>query len=166
MTAINGYELDSQYGMTNDEIVNLFVSLIGFHELGHIYANAYGISFPNRWTYEFAATYFAYSYIDQGFQKERDIWIDVSEILVKEINPRYTSLNDFEEMYVSVGVENYAWYQVVFLLRVKELYKEQGINFLNNLKNHQWGSTSKYHYLNEMEEIGSGFKAWTQKFQL
>jgi hypothetical protein len=69
-------------------------------------------------------------------------------------------------MYVSVGVENYAWYQVVFFLRVKELYKEQGINFLNNLKNHQWSSTSRYHYLNEMEEIGSGFKAWAQKFQL
>lgn len=165
LTAINGYELDAQYGMTNDEIVNLFVSLIGFHELGHIYANAYGISFPNRWTYEFAATYFAYSYVDQGFQKERDIWIDVSDILVKEINPRYTSLNDFEEMYVSVGVENYAWYQVVFLLRVKELYKDQGINFLTNLKNHQWSTTSRYHYLNEMEEIGSGFKTWAQKFQ-
>lgn len=47
MTAIDGYKLNAQYGRTNEEIVNLFISLIGFHELGHIYASAYGASFPN-----------------------------------------------------------------------------------------------------------------------
>lgn len=166
LTAIDGYELNVKYEMTNEEIVNLFVSLIGFHELGHIYASDYGASFPNRWTYEFAATYFAYFYLDQNFQKERDLWIDVSEILVEEINPRYTTLDDFEEMYVRVGVENYAWYQVVFLLRVKELYEIQGITFLNNLKYYQWSSESSSHYLNEMDDMASGFNSWAKKFQL
>lgn len=164
LTAIEGYDLSTQYGMTNEEIVDLFVSLIGFHELGHIYANAYGASFPNKWTFEFAATYFAYFYLDRNFQRERDIWIDVSKILVEEINPRYTTLDDFEEMYVRVGVENYAWYQVVFLLRVQELYEKQGITFLNNFKNHQWSSASQSNYLNEMEDIGSGFNSWAEEF--
>jgi hypothetical protein len=68
-----------------------------------MYANAYGISFPNKWTYEFAATYFAYFYLDQNFPKQSEIWFDVSKILVKELTPRYTSLNDFEEMCVRVG---------------------------------------------------------------
>lgn len=166
MTAIDRYNLNVQYGITNEEIVNLFISLIGFHELGHIYASAYGASFPNKWTYEFSATYFAYFYLDQNFQKERDIWVDVSEILVEEINPRYTTLEDFEEMYVRVGVENYAWYQVVFLIRVKELYESQGITFLNELKYHQWNSATSSHYLNEMENMGSGFNSWAKKFQL
>lgn len=166
LNAIEGFDISTQYGMTNEEIVNLFVSLIGFHELGHIYANAYGASFPNKWTFEFAATYFAYFYLDRNFQKERDIWIDVSEILVEEINPQYTTLDDFEEMYVRVGVENYAWYQVVFLLRVQELYEEQGEIFLNNFKNHQWNSASPSHYLNEMEDISSGFNSWAEEFRL
>ena len=166
LAAIDGYELNTQYEMTDEEIVDLFVSLIGFHELGHIYAGAYGISFPNKWTYEFAASYFAYFYLDQNFQKERDIWTDVSEILVEEINPRYSTFDDFEKMYVRVGVENYAWYQVVFLLRVKDLYEEQGITFLKNLKKHKWISASSSHYLNEMEDISSGFKSWADKFYL
>ena len=97
---------------------------------------------------------------------ERDIWIDISEILVKEINPRYSTLDDFEEMYFRVGVENYAWYQVVFLLRVKELYEIQGITFLNNLKYYQWSSDSSSHYLNEMDDMASGFHAWAKKFRL
>lgn len=165
-SAIDDSKLNAQYGMTNEEIVNLFVSLIGFHELGHIYAKAYGASFPNKWTFEFAATYFAYFYLDQNFPEERNIWINVSKILVNELSPRHTSLKDFEKMYVKVGVENYAWYQVVFLLRVQELYEEQGIDFLKKLKDHQWHSTSPSEYLNEMEEIGSGFTVWSRAYNL
>jgi hypothetical protein len=164
--AIDQYGLNAHYGMTKEEIVSLFVSLIGFHELGHIYTNEFGISFPNRWTFEFAATYFAYFYLEQNFPVQGGIWIDVSKILEKELNPHYTSLNDFERMYVRVGVENYAWYQVVFLLRVREVYMEQGIGFLEKLKGHQWPSASESEYLNDMESISPGFITWAQKNQL
>jgi len=163
---IDGYEFNATYGMTNKEIVDLFVSLIGFHELGHIYASSYGASFPNKWTFEFAATYFAYFYLDQNNPKARDIWIDVSKIIIKEVNPRYTSLEVFERKYTEVGVKNYAWYQVAFLLQVDELYKQQGKSFLKNLQNYNWSSTSKTEYLDEMDEIGSGFSQWAQKYKL
>ena len=163
---IDGYQLNTQYGMTNKEIVNLFVSLIGFHELGHIYANTYGISFPNKWTFEFTATYFAYFYLDQNFSKERDIWIDVSKIIIEEMQPRYTSLKDFEEKYSGVGVKNYAWYQVVFLLQVEKVYLKQGRAFIEKLRDHIWSSTSTTAYLYEMDEIGSGFAKWAQQYKL
>lgn len=153
--AIDGYELNAQYGMTNKEIVDLFVSLIGFHELGHIYAHSYGATFPNKWTFEFAATYFAYFYLDQNFVKERDTWIDVSKIIIKESKPQYTSLKDFEMKYTGVGIQNYAWYQVVFLLQAEKVYKIQGKAFLTELKTHTWKSNSETEYLDEMEEIGS-----------
>jgi len=163
---IDGYQLNTQYGMTNKEIVNLFVSLIGFHELGHIYANTYGISFPNKWTFEFTATYFAYFYLDQNFSKERDIWIDVSKIIIEEMQPRYTSLKDFEEKYSGVGVKNYAWYQVVFLLQVEKVYLKQERAFIEKLRDHTWSSTSTTAYLYEMDEIGSGFAKWAQQYKL
>ena len=166
LTALDGYELSTQNAMTKEEIVNLFVSLIGFHELGHIYANAYGISFPNKWIFEFAATYFAYLYLEQNFPKQNGIWVDVSEILAKELEPSYTSLNDFEEMYVKVGVENYAWYQAVFLARVEQVYRQQGIAFLKELKGYKWPSSSASEYLNELETISSGFIGWAQNNRL
>jgi len=166
LAAMDGYELNTQNGMTQEEIVNLFVSLIGFHELGHIYANEYGISFPNKWIFEFAATYFAYFYLEQNFPRQSEIWVDVSEILVKELEPSYTSLRDFEEMYVKVGVKNYAWYQALFLVRVMEVYPQHGIGFLKKLKDYSWPSGSISEYLNEMETISPGFITWAQNYRL
>ncbi len=163
---IDGYELNAKYGMTNNEIINLYVSLIGFHELGHIYAHSYGATFPNKWIFEFAATYFAYFYLDQNFIKERDIWIDVSNIIINEIQPRYTSLKDFEMKYSGVGVENYVWYQIAFLLQVEKLYQNQGKAFFATLKSHAWSSTSTTEYLDEMEMIGSGFDEWALRHKL
>lgn len=164
--AIDGYELQEKYGMSNNEITDLFVSLIGFHELGHIYARSYGATFPNKWTFEFAATYFAYFYLDRNFPKERDIWMEVSNIIIKEIQPRYTSLKDFEMKYSGVGVANYAWYQVVFLWQVEKLFDKQGKDFLNQLRQHTWSSTSKTEFLDEMEQIDSDFNQWAQRYNL
>jgi len=166
LTAMDGRDLHTQNEMTQEEIVNLFISLIGFHELGHIYADAYGISFPTKWIFEFAATYFAWFYLEQNFPGYSEIWGDVSDMLVQELAPSHTSLNDFEEMYVKVGVENYAWYQAVFMARVKEVYQQQGKEFLEKLKKHQWSSGSSSEYLNEMENISSGFTTWAQKYRL
>ena len=164
--AIEGYDLDQQFAMSNEELVNLYVSLIGFHELGHIYASAYGMSFPNRWTYEFAATYFAYCYLDRHHPKERDMWVETSRTLAKELDARHTSLEDFERLYVKVGVENYAWYQVAFLLQVDQVHQERGVTFLNELKNHPWHSSSASHYLSDMEQMGPGFTDWAQQYRL
>jgi hypothetical protein len=152
--------LSDSWSMTREEIVNRFISLIGFHELGHIYANEYGMSFPNHWTYEFAATYFAYSYLEAREPDMNRLWLDVSEILLEEINPEYRSLSDFEELYVRVGVENYAWYQMVFLERVKEVYDNEGNAFVELYKQAAWPSQSDDYYLNEMEKITPGFLEW------
>jgi len=166
LTAVDGYGLTTRHEMSQDEIVQLFISLIGFHELGHIYANAYGISFPNKWIYEFAATYFAYLYLEQNHPGHSEIWGNVSEILVKELAPSRTSLSDFEEMYVRVGIENYAWYQAVFLVRVMEVYQQQGMGFITKLKGHQWPSEAPSEYLNEMEKISPGFVGWARNHHL
>ena len=158
--AIAGYGLGKRHGMADGEIVDIFVSLIGFHELGHIYSREYGIRFPNKWTYEFAATYLAHFYLEENHPEESRIWADVSEILAKELGPQYTSLKDFEEKYLDVGVENYAWYQAVFLLRVLEVYTDQGAAFLEKMKACQWPTASAPEFLNEMEDLAPGFMIW------
>ncbi len=160
---ISDNDLSSSYPMTREEIVSRFVSLIGFHELGHIYANEYGMSFPNRWTYEFAATYFAFSYLEARQPEMSRLWLDVSEVLLEEINPEHRSLSDFEELYVRVGVENYAWYQMVFLERVKEVYDRKGNNFVELYRRHSWPAQSGNLYLGEMEGICVGFFEWASK---
>lgn len=156
-------DLCSSYSMSREEIVKHFVSLIGFHELGHIYASEYGMSFPNKWTYEFAATFFAYSYLEARRPEMSRLWLDVSEALLEEIDPEHKSLSDFEELYVRVGVEDYAWYQMVFLERVKEVYDRKGNDFAELYRKHSWPAQSGNHYLDKMEEIVPGFLDWAGK---
>jgi hypothetical protein len=164
--AIAGYGLGDTYGMTDGEIADIFISLIGFHELGHIYSREYGIRFPNKWTYEFAATYLAHFYLEENHPKESRIWVDVSRALSEELKPVYTSLRDFEEKYLGVGIESYAWYQAVFLLRVVEVYRAEGAAFLAKMKEHHWPAASAPEFMKEMEDLAPGFFSWSQKYHL
>lgn len=164
--SIDGYDLESKHGMSNHEIVTLFVSLIGFHELGHIYAKSFGIPFPDKWTDEFAATYIAWDYLQQNFPEKAAIWLDAAHGLANEIRPAHTSLADFESLYFRVGVENYAWYQAVFLLRVREVHELEGTAFLRKMKTRRWNSPRGNHHLGEMEEMAPGFTTWARRYGL
>ncbi|MCF8240312.1 MAG: hypothetical protein K9J16_02925 [Melioribacteraceae bacterium] len=164
--SINGYNLQDKFSLTNDELTNTFISMIGFHELGHIYAREYGINFPNIWTFEFAATYFAYSYLVENHIDKAEIWNEIGEILLNEIEPTYTSLNDFENLYFRVGTANYSWYQIVLLQRVKEVFELQGVQFIKELVETKLTSGNKYFSVDKFEKIEPGFEEWANKYNL
>ncbi len=164
--SISGYGLTSVYHKTNEELVQLFISMIGFHELGHIYAKKYGLIFPNKWTFEFVATYIAYLYLEDNFPIEADIWRRISEILIIKIIPNHTLLSEFEKLYFRVGIENYAWYQVAFLLKVVDVKDKLGINFLKKLSNVELVSSNEDFSLGILENIEPGFIAWAKKYKL
>lgn len=156
--------LSEKYNSTDEELAQQFISLIGFHELGHIYSKACGINFPNKWTFEFAATYFAYLYLEKTAPLKNSIWLDVGNLLLRNINPQHTSLKDFEKLYVRVGVENYAWYQVVLLKRVAETASELKEKFVKQLRE---ASLSNDNYsLNDLEQIDEGFLEWSYSHKL
>lgn len=164
--ALDRSDLPARYSMTNEEISSHVLSLIGFHELGHLYAKAFGLEFPNRWTFEFAATAFAYAYLDQCLPITASLWVDACRALAHAGNPAHTSLRDFETLYVGVGIADYARYQAVFLLRVKEVHDAHGIQFLSHLRDVNWPATSPTQYVTELEAIAPGFNRWADKFQL
>lgn len=154
--SIDKTDLPSDFQMSTQEIVQRFVSIIGLHELGHIYARAYGIDPPNKWIAEFTATYFAYSYLKTNHPEDAQLWTNVASILVSDFHPRYNSFGQFEELYTRVGVKNYAWFQVVFLLGVKEVYSQQGPGFLEHLSTHNWTSSSDEYYMDEIKNLAPG----------
>lgn len=164
--SIADYNLSDYYSKSDNELTGLFTSMIGFHELGHIYAKKYGLNFPNRWSFEFAATYFAYLYLTDNYPLESEIWCRISEILAGEIKPQYTHLSDFENLYFRVGIENYAWYQVVFLLRVAETENISGKGFLKKLSDITLNPSDDDYSLNNLEKIGPGFIKWAEKYKL
>ena len=164
--AIENYDLDSKHGISNPEIVTLFTDLIGFHELGHLYTWASGIPVPNKWIDEFAATYMAWAYLSKKAPDKALIWVDAARALAHEIQPRHTSLSDFEARYIGVGIGNYAWYQAVFLLRVRDVHDLEGTGFPGMMKDRSWNSTSVFHHVDDMEEMVPGFTTWAKSYLL
>jgi hypothetical protein len=149
-----------------DSLAQQFVRLIGFHELGHVYASEYGLNRPNRWVYELQASYLAYAYLRERKPEMASLWQQTSSLLASHIEPAHTTLADFEEMYVRVGIENYSWYQGVFQQRVHEVYNSRGLEFIREMKNVQWSQPEEIYFLNVLEDLEPGFFRWAEQYGL
>ncbi len=164
--SIINHHLNKEFSLTNDEIVFKFITLIGLHELGHIYAKRYGLHFPNKWTFEFAATYIAYYFLEKQQITDCKIWYRVAKALSKELSHPKSTLREFENYYYRVGIENYAWYQSVFEMRVAEVYDDMGKYFIEILKKIHWNRSKKEYQLDVLEKVNKGFFTWAGKYEL
>ena len=140
-----------------------------YHELGHIYAAAYGIAIPNRWMDEFLANYLATAYTSEQptnpqLEKSREI---VSVGFLKGPRPKHTTLEDFERLYMGVGFQNYGWYQGEFTRRAEEVYKTKKLDFLKEVKAafppHEKRPVPVDVSLERLEKISPGFLEWARQ---
>ena len=113
-----------------------FTDSIAVHELGHALTEAYGIEPVSLWSTEFLATYFSYAFLRE---KHPDL-ATVFELYAHDLNndspgPQPDkSLARLEEYYVSVGPDDYAWYQGMFLGLAMKVYDEQGLELFPAMK--------------------------------
>ena len=157
-------ELDISY----DEAAATFVDLIGFHELGHIYAHQYGCdTWPDqKWLSEFVATYLAYAYMKEKQPKLAKLWKAINNQNAFSTKAKHTTLADFETLYLGVGTDNYGWYQAKFYQKVEEIYAESGISFVHELKKllaeNPETSEDDLFRLKELSTISKGFSSWNK----
>ena len=107
-----------------------------YHELGHIYAAAYGIAIPNRWMDEFLANYLATAYMSEQPTSpcsSRSL-VKLHRWIPQGPRPKHTTLEDFERLYMGVGFQNYGWYQGEFTRRAEEVSKTKKLDFLKEVK--------------------------------
>ena len=152
--------------VTYDEAVTRVTLQLAHHEAGHTRVYEYGIQPPNLWLNEMLANYFAYAY-----EKARDHQTAITaEAFVKTgFAPgayTYTSLEDFEAHSSNIQPANYDWYQLQFGVRAFEIYNEQGLEFLEEVKKAFPRGTPKMtvaETLSRLETISPGFQAWAKK---
>ena len=73
-------------------------------------------------------------------------------------------LQSFNFCYVQVGIENYAWYQVVFLERVGEVVKKSDCDFITGLNNENLDDEN--YSINKFENLCPGFWEWAKDYKL
>ena len=152
-------------GISYDEATRQMVDLIGLHELGHAQVTAYGIDARQRWFNEFLATYFAYAYMRSMETTEAVVWDRVTQAGRDGHDPSHTSLDDFNRLYLGVGVGDYNWYQAVFQERIQAVFEEQDLGFLRQVRERfsdpEWSPETAAELLDVLEEIAPGFVAWS-----
>lgn len=107
-------------GVTYDEAVLQVLDLIGFHEVGHVYVNAFGFNETNtaRWLEELLATYVAYSFLAVWEPDAITVWDALSEAVIGFVDPASRSLDDFNSPNIlALGPATYGWFQSHFNLR-------------------------------------------------
>ena len=102
---------------TSDGVISPF-DVIALHELGHIFLqSSKNIFTGKKWADEFLASYFKIC-----FTKENKEYHDFPGNKKPGRQPKYRTLEDFERLYVNVGVANYGWYQGKFQELGERLY--------------------------------------------
>ena len=154
-------------GYSFPEAARMLSDFIGFHEMGHIFAEAYGIqTWPEeKWLGEFVATYLAYAFLKEYRLELADLWEAVNDAMVESGPRQHSSLADFEELYLGVGPD-YGWYQGRFQQRAKAVYGVMGISFIHALKvllaEKPDVTPDDQYRLKELDSICAGFLIWAK----
>ena len=155
-------------GLSFDEAAHRMVDLIGFHELGHNYAQAMGISFSPKWLAELVATYFAYAYLSTTQPDQARLWDVMIRAKLAAPRPARTSLDYFEAAPRPMEPRTYNWYQAMFAQRVSELVPRYGFGFLRRVREafpeNASEKPSNEEALRRLDVFGPGFSTWAKQF--
>ena len=167
--ALKAIESSAEGLFSFDEGMRELGDSIMYHELGHIYTVAYGISPPNQWVNELLANYLSTAYTAEhpaAPQFEKFFGM-LSAASIKGPRPKHTTLEDFERLYSGVGFDNYAWYQQQITRRAKDVYQTKKLDFLKEVKaafpSNETRPLGVEVSLERLERIAPGFLDWARE---
>lgn len=117
-------------GFSYEDWARISVDVIALHELGHAYTETYRLNPQNKWFNEFLASYHAYSFLAAKRPALAKLWRTATALQVAGPRPAHTSLEAFERLYNKVGVENYGWYQALFVQKAAQIHDAAGVGFI------------------------------------
>ena len=144
---------------------------IGTHEIGHSVIDQLGIDPQTKWFNEFLASYAGYAYLkarDPGQALSNEIFWTIG---LKNSPHPFTQLADFESKYDELQQRypgNYGWYQLALDQRVIEIYRQSGVDYLQQIRKQFPTGGPKLdsvQMLNELEVISPGWKAWAARLE-
>lgn len=122
-----------------------FFDLLALHEMSHSYTAQGGLKMHRKWMGELFVNLMVHTYIAEEQPKFLPALETFPEMVVGAGTQEYeyTSLEDFERLYESLGMgpKNYGWYQSKLHSAAKDIYNTGGKTVMKKLwealKNHQ-----------------------------
>lgn len=122
-----------------------FFDLLALHEMSHSYTAQGGLKMHRKWMGELFVNLMVHTYIAEEQPELLPALETFPEMVIGAgtTEYEYTSLEDFERLYESLGMgpKNYGWYQSKLHSAAKDIYNTGGKAVMKNLwealKNHQ-----------------------------
>jgi hypothetical protein len=151
-------------GVAFDQVPYRLNDLIAYHEVGHVVVATHGLTQTQRWLDEMLATFVAYAFLRDRHPEVAREWDALMRFNVEAYPPEFRSLEEFEKRYDNMPQETYAWFQGMFHMRLAELYKKRGVEFLSDLREAGIVAGIKYRTVSELmmrlEKVAPGFQRW------
>lgn len=114
-----------------------FFDLLALHEMGHSYTEQAGLKMHRKWMSELFVNIMLHTYIAEMQPHLLPALETFPDMVIQggTTEYTYTSLEDFERLYESLGMspKNYGWYQCMLHSKAKEIYNEGGKSVLHKL---------------------------------
>lgn len=126
-----------------------FFDLLALHEIGHSYTTQAGLKMHRKWMGELFVNIMLHTYVAEKQPELLPALETFPDMVVGAgtAGYNYTSLEDFEKLYVSVGPKNYGWYQCKLHAAAKDIYNAGGKKAMQKLwtalKKHQQEMTDE-----------------------
>ncbi|MBT8182989.1 MAG: hypothetical protein KJO53_15525 [Eudoraea sp.] len=130
-----------------------FFDLLALHEIGHSYHSQAGLKMHRNWMRELFVNIMLHTYVAEKKPELLPALETFPNMVVGagSAEYQYTSLEDFERMYATMGMgpKNYGWYQSKLHSAARDIYNDGGKEVLRSL----WRALKKYQEVLTDEEF-------------
>lgn len=130
-----------------------FFDLLALHEMGHSYTAQAGLKMQRNWMSELFVNIMLHTYVAEKQPTLLPALKTFPNMVVGagSVDYKYTSLQDFEALYASLGMgpKNYGWYQSRLHSAAKDIYNAGGKSVLIKL----WAALKKHQEKMTDEEL-------------
>ncbi len=152
-------------GLTFEQGGKVLLDFVGLHELGHVYANAFGIKYYVNVFAALMADYLAYAWLRSTNERLDKQVISVLLGNIDGITPVHSSFTRYEGFRSSEHPPTEAWYNSMITLKAAEIYEQRGFEFLHAGRNaftEAEGKLNTETIIARLETIHPGILNWTQ----
>ena len=133
-------EVKKAYGRPDGSFSMMpFFDLLALHEMGHAYHGQAGLKMHRYWMRELFVNIMLHTYVAEKQPELLPALVTFPNMVVNAgtAEYRYTSLEDFEQLYPTMGMgpKNYGWYQSKLHSAAMDIYNAGGSKVLNALWN-------------------------------
>ena len=150
-------------------IIDIGADLIIAHEFGHALAATMGIDTEVSWFNELIAGYALYAYT-KGGRQDLVTPLELFYAYTETLPHRHSSLRYLDGHYTDILSNepmNYGWYQGQLFARIEEVYRHEGVEFLNEIRTDikAKGKYTENTIFERLETLGPGWKAWSRSLE-